>query len=183
MKVNLDLYDNSWYRPGGSAIQRLLWYIVNAFFFQTAIFPVNGFKIFLLRMFGAAIGKNVVIKPSVNIKYPWLLSIGDFSWIGEKVWIDNLGQVDIGANCCISQGAFILCGNHHYGKSTFDLIVKPVSIEEGSWIGAKCILAPGSIMKEGAMLSAGSFASGLLEAYTIYQGNPALPIKKRVISE
>lgn len=75
-----------------------------------------GFKIWMLRKFGAKIGKGVFIKPLVNIKYPWNLDIGDYTWIGENVWIDNLTQVKIGSNVCISQGAMLLCRNHNYKK-------------------------------------------------------------------
>ena len=82
-----------------------------------------GFRRFLLRLFGAKIGKKVIIRPSVKVTYPWKLSIGDYSWIGEDVWIDNLEQVIIGSNVCISQGAMLLCGNHNYKKVTFDLII------------------------------------------------------------
>ena len=108
-KVNLSLYDNSWFNTGGSTIKRLLWYFINVLFFMNPLNPSSGLKVRLLRTFGAKIGKGVVIKPSVNIKYPWNLSIGDYTWIGEKVWIDNLVQTTIGANVCISQGA-MLCG-------------------------------------------------------------------------
>jgi len=181
MSIRLDTYNNSWYNPGGSAFKRLLWYFVNAVFFQTAYFPFNGLKVTLLRLFGCYVGKGVVVKPSVNIKYPWLLTIGDYSWIGEKVWIDNLAQVDIGAHCCLSQGAFLLCGNHDYTKSTFDLMVKPIVLQNSVWVGAKSIVAPGTVMEEGAMLAAGSLGSGILQAFTIYQGNPALEVKKRVV--
>ncbi|MDZ7624210.1 MAG: hypothetical protein U5J96_07185 [Ignavibacteriaceae bacterium] len=88
----------------------------------------NSFKIFALRFFGAKVGKGVIIKPCVNIKYPWFLEIGDNVWIGEEVWIDNLGKVKIGNNVCLSQGALLLCGNHNYKKETFDLIVGDITL-------------------------------------------------------
>lgn len=99
------------------------------FFINCSWNPSSSLRIRLLRLFGARMGKGVVIKPSVNIKYPWNLSIGDYSWIGENVWIDNLTHVAIGSNVCISQGAMLLCGNHDYKRPTFDLMVKPIVIE------------------------------------------------------
>ena len=81
----------------------------------------------------------MVIKPSVNIKYPWRLTIGSFVWIGEGVWIDNLENVVIGDNVCISQGAMLLCGNHNYKKTTFDLIVGSITLEDGVWVGAQSV--------------------------------------------
>lgn len=144
-------------------------------------FPFSGFKRFILRMFGAKVGKGVVIKPCVNIKYPWKLTIGNNVWIGEQVWIDNLDQVTIGANSCLSQGAFLLCGNHDFKSSSFDLWVKPIILEEGVWIGAKSIVCPGVIVGSHAVLQVGSVATHNLEANGIYAGNPAVRVKDRVI--
>ena len=132
-------------------------------------------------MFGAKVGHGVVIKPSANIKYPWFLEIGDHCWIGEGVWIDNLAWVRLGSHVCISQGAMLLTGNHDYKKSTFDLITKEITIENGCWIGAKSIVCPGVTCKSHAVLSVGSVATQDLSAYTIYQGNPASEVRKRVI--
>ena len=134
-----------------------------------------------MRLFGAKIGKGVVIKPSVNIKYPWFLEIGDHAWIGEKVWIDNLVPVKIGPNVCISQGAMLLTGNHNYKKETFDLITGEIILEEGAWIGAKAVVTPGVTCKEHSVLAVSSVAVEDLEPYTVYQGNPAKPIRKRTI--
>lgn len=134
-------------------------------------------------MFGAKIGKGVVIKQRVNIKYPWMLEIGDYSWVGEAVWIDNLAQVKIGSHCCISQGALLLCGNHNYKKPTFDLIVGKITLENGVWIGAKAIITGSVHCHSHALLTAGSLASQNLEAYTIYQGVPCVAVRKRVIKE
>ena len=133
-------------------------------------------------MFGAKIGKGVVLKPNINIKYPWRLRIGNHSWIGEGVWVDNLEDVIIGANCCISQGALLLCGNHNYKKSTFDLMTGKIILEDGVWVGAKAIVCGGVVCMSHAVLSAGSVATSELEAYSVYQGNPAVKIKEREIT-
>ena len=103
MQVDLSSYNNSWYNPGGTFIKRFLWYYVNIIVFKNAYNPFSSFKVKLLRFFGAKIGRNVIIKPAVNIKYPWKLSIGNNVWIGEYVWIDNLAYVAIEDNVCISQ--------------------------------------------------------------------------------
>ncbi|MDO4181548.1 MAG: putative colanic acid biosynthesis acetyltransferase [Bacteroidales bacterium] len=180
-RVDLSQYDNSWFSIGAGRIKAIIWYYVNACFLNCAWNPSSGIKVRLLRMFGAQIGKGVVIKPSVNIKYPWNLSIGDYTWIGENVWIDNLVQVTIGSNACISQGAMLLCGNHNYKKATFDLIVKPITIEDGAWIGAQSTVCPGVTAHTHSVLSVGSVALKDLDAFSIYRGNPAEFIKKRVI--
>jgi putative colanic acid biosynthesis acetyltransferase WcaF len=155
--------------------------MVNAICFQTYFFPFYRPKVTLLRLFGAKIGKGVIIKPGVNIKYPWLLSIGHHSWIGEGVWIDNLDTVVIADNVCISQGALLICGNHDYKNTGFDLIVKPILLKDGVWIGARAVVCGGVVAESHAMLTVGSVATGSLLPYSIYKGNPAEKIKDRII--
>ena len=181
LKTDLNSFNNSWYNPG-SPVKRLFWFFINGLFFINPLFPFSGFKVFILRIFGAKIGSGVVIKPSVNIKYPWFLSIGDNVWVGERVWIDNLGKVDIGDNCCLSQGCMLLSGNHNYKRTTFDLLVNRIILEEGVWIGAKAVVTQGVTCKSHAILSVASVASSDLEAYSINKGNPAKKIRERVIS-
>lgn len=181
-KVDLSKFKNPEFHTG-SLLKRILWYYTNLCFFRSGVFPVYGLKRGLLRCFGAKVGKGVVIKPHVNIKYPWNLSIGAYSWIGEGVWIDNLAQVTIKENVCLSQNAFLLTGNHNYKKQAFNLMIKPIVLEEGVWIGAKAIVCPGVTAQSHAMLSVGSVATKDLEPFSIYTGNPAVIIKKRVMED
>lgn len=181
-KVNLNSFNNQWYIPGNK-IKILLWYITNCVFFNTSIPYPNFLKKKILKAFGAKIDENILIKPKVNIKYPWLLTVSNNVWIGENVWIDNLAQVTIGSNVCISQGAMLLCGNHNYKKTTFDLMIGEISLEEGVWIGAKAIVCPGVTCKSHSILTVGSVATKDIEEYSIYQGNPAIKVKKRDIVE
>lgn len=179
-KTDLASFNNSWYKPGASFLKRGLWYCFNNVFFCSR-FPFNQFKVFLLRLFGARVGKKVVIKPGVNIKAPWFLLIGDFVWVGENVWIDNLVKVSIASNVCISQGAMLLTGNHDYSKSSFDLITKEIVLEEGVWIGAKAVVCPGITCASHSVLTLGSIATTNLDSYGIYQGNPAVKVRERKI--
>ncbi|HEV7379092.1 MAG TPA: WcaF family extracellular polysaccharide biosynthesis acetyltransferase [Dyadobacter sp.] len=179
-QTSLSRYDNSWYEPGG-VVKRLIWYLVSIIFIDTYL-PVPMFlKRLLLKTFGAKIGQNVVLKPKVNIKYPWFLSVGDDTWIGEKVWIDNLTMVNIGSNVCLSQGCMLLTGNHDFTSARFDLIVKPITLGNGVWIGAKATVCPGVTAESHSVLTVNSVATKNMEAYGIYQGNPAELIKKRQI--
>ncbi|QXP64483.1 WcaF family extracellular polysaccharide biosynthesis acetyltransferase [Polaribacter sp. HaHaR_3_91] len=181
-KVKLSNYNNDWYKPG-SKIKILIWYYINIFFLINPLNPISSLKIFILRLFGAKIGNNVAIKQSVNVKYPWLLEVGDNVWVGENVWIDNLAKVKIEDNVCISQGAMLLCGNHDYKKSSFDLLLGEITLKKGSWVGAKSVVCPGVTLNSHAILAVGSIANKDLEAYSIYQGNPAIKIRKRNIVE
>ena len=183
MKGTTDLssFNNAWYNPGASALKRGLWYFTNLVFFQSGLFPINGLKTELLKIFGAKVGKGVVIKPRVNIKYPSNLKIGKHTWIGENVWIDNLAFITIGDHVCLSQGAMLLCGNHNYKMSSFKLIVVEIILENGVWIGAHAIVTPGVNCYSHAVLAVNSVATKDLEAYMIYQGNPAQKVKERHI--
>ena len=178
MATDLSRYDNSWYQPGG-AIKRTLWLLANALFFNNGLALFNGLKIRLLKAFGAKVGVGVVIKPSVSIKYPWFLSIGNHVWIGENVWIDNLTDVTIGSHVCLSQGVMLLTGNHNYTKPTFDLMVGKIFLEDGVWLGALSVVCPGVTCGSHSVLSVGSVATKDLEAYGIYQGNPAMKVRER----
>ncbi|MDA7803007.1 WcaF family extracellular polysaccharide biosynthesis acetyltransferase [Crocinitomix sp.] len=180
MPVDLAKFSNPDYNPG-NFIKRGLWYFFNLFFLVNKWNPFGGLRVLVLRMFGAKISKGVVIKPGVNVKYPWFLEIGNYCWIGEDVWIDNIGKVIIEDNVCISQGALLFCGNHDYKKSSFDLIVGEIHLEAGVWIGAKAIVSGGVTCYSHSILAAGSTTSSNLEAYSIYRGNPAEFIRKREI--
>ncbi|WP_341221446.1 WcaF family extracellular polysaccharide biosynthesis acetyltransferase [Polaribacter atrinae] len=180
MKANLLKYENSWYKPG-SKIKIIFWYIINTIFYKSSIPWPQVIKKNILKCFGGKIGENVLFKPNVNIKYPWFLEIGNNVWIGENVWIDNLTNVIISDNVCISQGAMLLCGNHDYKKSSFDLILGKIVLDEGSWVGAKAVVCPGVTLKSHAILAVGSIATKDLDPYSIYQGNPAIKIRKRNI--
>ena len=180
-QTDLSLYNNKPYHPGGNALKRVLWYYANVFFFKSSLFPFYRFKVGLLRLFGAQMGKKVRIKPCVNIKYPWHLNIGDNVWIGENVWIDCLVRVTIGSNVCISQGATLLTGSHDYKKKSFDLLTGSVTLEDGVWIGAGAIVNMGITVASHTVLTSGSVATKSLEAYSVYQGNPAIRIRVRNI--
>ncbi|PWK77672.1 putative colanic acid biosynthesis acetyltransferase WcaF [Mucilaginibacter oryzae] len=181
-QTDLSAYNNFPYHPGGSALKRMIWYYLNALFFKTSIIPSSRFKVALLRIFGARIGKNVTIKPCVNIKYPWNLTIGDETWIGENVWIDSLVAINIGAHVCLSQGAVLLTGSHDYKKSSFDLITKGIILENGVWVCAGAMVTPGVTAASHAVLTSGSVATKPLDAYGVYQGNPAVKTRERQIT-
>ena len=135
----------------------------------------------LLRLFGAKVGRGVVIKPLVRIKNPWRLIIGNYCWIGEEVWIDNIEQVVIGNNVCLSQGAILLTGNHDYTVSNFPPRYERIELEDGVWICAKAIVCPGVVCRSHSVLTVNSVATKELEAMKIYAGNPAVIVRDRII--
>lgn len=155
--------------------------LVRCLFFAPAWQLPSAFRVFCLRRFGAKIGRGVVIRSRVNIHFPWRLEIGDHVWLGEECWLLNLAPIVVESNVCISQRAFLCTGNHDYQSPAFDLITKPIQVEMGAWIGAATFIGPGVRVGSHAMLIAGSVATTDLQPSTIYRGNPATPVKKRVI--
>ncbi len=166
---------------GASKPTQIVWYFINIIFFKSSLPFPSSLKTYLLKLFGAKIGTSVRFKPCISIKFPWKLSIGNYCWIGENVWIDNLDEVIIEENVCISQGVFLLTGNHNYKKKTFDLITGKIILKSGVWVGAKATVCPNVTCFENSILSVGSIATKDLLANTIYAGNPAQEIRKRVI--
>ncbi|MCE0497064.1 MAG: putative colanic acid biosynthesis acetyltransferase [Methylacidiphilales bacterium] len=182
MKVDLSRYSAAKFDRGASGWREGLWLVANLLLFQACPMKLSGLKCFVLRRFGAKIGRNVSIKPGVKITFPWKLALGDDVWLGEECWLLNLEKITIENNVCISQRAFLCTGNHNYKSPQFDLITRPIHLEEGAWIGADAFVAPGVKVGSHAVLTAGSVATDDLPPFGIYQGNPAIFVKHRVIS-
>ena len=182
-KVNLASFTTGNFDKGAGGMKQALWFFVSAMFVRASWNPFMGIKIFLLRAFGAKIGRGLVIKNNVTVKFPWKLTLGDNCWLGEHCWIDNLDYVVIGNNVCISQGAMLLTGNHDYTVTSMPYRNAPISVEDGAWIGAQATVWPGVTVHTQAILTVGSVATKDLSENGIYQGNPAVCIRKRIIKE
>jgi putative colanic acid biosynthesis acetyltransferase WcaF len=154
-----------------SKFYQTLWYFINAIIFKTPFFPINKLKIILLRFFGAKISNGCVIKPNVNIKYPWELILGDSVWIGENVWIDNLDTVSIDSNSCVSQGVTFITGTHNFTSTSFETITKPIQIGSNVWIGAKSTIGPGVEICDSVIISMGANITTSIETAGIFQIN------------
>ncbi|MEA5619740.1 WcaF family extracellular polysaccharide biosynthesis acetyltransferase [Cronbergia sp. UHCC 0137] len=180
--MRLDNYSTGNYSPGASYSQQLLWYFIGSPLVESYWLPVSSLKVWILRIFGAKVGNGVRIKTGVKVKFPWRLSIGDFVWIGENTWIDNLAPVVLENHVCLSQGVYLCTGNHDWTHPDFKLTPTPIHIQEGSWIGAKSVIGPGVTIGKGAVLALSSVTGRSLEPMMIYAGNPAQSVKKRIMS-
>ncbi|HXD93017.1 MAG TPA: WcaF family extracellular polysaccharide biosynthesis acetyltransferase [Bacteroidia bacterium] len=183
MATDLSKFNIGDYHPRAGKVKILIWYFFNYYLFNSAFPWPYIVKKGLLKMFGASIGNGLVIKPKVRIKNPWRLTIGDNCWIAESVWIDNLEDVVIGSNVCISQGALLLTGNHDYTVSSFPYRLGKILIEDGVWIGAKSVVCPGVTCKSHAILTVNSVANAQLEENSVYAGNPAVFIRSRKFND
>jgi putative colanic acid biosynthesis acetyltransferase WcaF len=182
--VNVDLSKYSVVRFDREAgfLKELSWIFTSLLLFQLCPLNFSALKCLVLRLFGAKVGHGVVIKPQVKITFPWKLKLGNHVWLGEGCYLLNLAPIVIENNVCISQCAFLCTGNHDYKSPTFDLIVKPIQVEAGAWIGAGALVGPGVKIGSHAVLTAGSVATDALQPFGIHRGNPAILIKQRIIS-
>jgi putative colanic acid biosynthesis acetyltransferase WcaF len=178
--MRLDQFSSAKFDRGAPRKVEILWVAANALLLSSWL-PGSQWRVKLLRAFGAHVGQRVVVKPGVRVKFPWRLQIGHNSWIGEDVWIDNLANVQIGSNVCISQGVYFCTGSHDWSSKRFDLITKAIIVHDMAWIAARATLGPGAIVGEGAVLALGSSTSKSLGPWTINFGAPAQEIAKRKI--
>ncbi|MDD5652835.1 MAG: colanic acid biosynthesis acetyltransferase WcaF [Candidatus Omnitrophica bacterium] len=181
-KVELAKFSNKQYMQAG-LLRRISWFIVSMLIFRNPFLAYSYFfKAIILRLFGAQVGKGLVIKPSVNIRCPWFLEIGDNVWLGEGVLIENFSKVKLGNNVCLSQGAALIGAGHDYKKAAFDLLLYQIIIEDGVWIAARAIVCGNVKCASHAVLTVGSVATHNLEPYKVYQGNPAVVKRERAIT-
>lgn len=177
--VSLARFENDWYHPGRTRIIQIAWYFFGLPLLRSSWIPISVVKGLLLRVFGAQVGRGVIIKPGVRVKYPWRLSIGDHCWIGEDCWIDNLANVTLEDDVCLSQGVYLCTGNHDWNDPAFGLKIGTITIDSGSWIGAKSIILPGVSVKTGGVALAGSVVVRDIPEWQIHGGNPAVFKKVR----
>ena len=163
-------YSKGDYSPGRGRITIVAWVVLQALFFSSWL-PGSFHRRWLLRFFGATVGTGVVIKPRARVKFPWRLEVGDFSWIGEAVWIDNLAEVSIGRNCCISQNSYLCCGSHDWMAEDFRLVTKRITIEDGVWIGARAVLGPGIEIGQGSIVTLGSIVTKSVDDFTVFRSH------------
>lgn len=167
---------------GRSAVVVQLWWLVQGSLFAWSPQFMYGWRRFLLRLFGARVGQNVLIRPSVRTTYPWKVSIGDHSWIGDEVTLYSLGEITIGSNTVISQKSYLCTGSHDFNRVAFDIYARPICIEDEVWLATDVFVAPGVTVGRGAVVGARSTVLHDLPAGMVCYGNPAKPVKERVMN-
>ena len=166
---------------GKNAFIVQLWWLVQSFLFRTSPQFLYGWRKFLLRLFGAKIGKKVIIRSSVKITYPWKLTIGDYSWIGDDVDLYTLGEIDIGNNVVISQRSYLCTASHNYKKKNFPIYQKPIKICDEVWIATDVFIAPGITIGRGTVIGSRSSVYKDIPSNKVCLGHPAKIIRERKI--
>jgi len=165
---------------GKSGLYVQVWWFVQSSLFRLSPQFLYGWRRFLLRLFGAKIGKGVIIRPSVRVTYPWKLTIGDYSWVGDNVELYTLGEVEIGNNCVISQKSYLCAASHDYTQPDFPIWAKKISIEDECWLATDVFISPGITIHKGAVIGARSSVFSDMPEGMVCVGSPAKPIKQRL---
>ena len=166
---------------GRSSMVVQLWWFVDFFFFKLSPQIMYGWRRFLLRLFGAKIGKSVIIRPTATITYPWKVTIGDYSWIGDNVELYSLGEIEIGKNVVISQKSYLCAASHDYTKEGFPIFSQKITIEDECWLATDVYVAPGITIGRGTVVGARSSVFKDLPSGKVCVGSPAVVIKDRII--
>lgn len=154
------------------------WTIVSAIVMENSMQPSSRLRSLALRMFGANVGRDVIIRPRVRVRFPWNLSIGDDAWIGEGVWISNRASVEIGHDAVVSQETFITTGSHR-SRADMRAVASPVVVEPGAWITARCVVLGGRRIGRSALVKPGSLVDRDIEPNEVCGGNPLRHVGNR----
>jgi putative colanic acid biosynthesis acetyltransferase WcaF len=160
-----------------------LWWIIQAMLIHTSPQFMYGWRNLIYRLCGAKIGKKVLLRPSIKCVYPWKLSIGNYSWIGDDVSLYTLGEIEIGNNTVISQNCYLCTGSHDYTKPSFDIYAKKITIGDEVWLASDVLVGPGVNIGDGTVVGVRSTVLHDLPGGMICYGNPAKPIRPRVMKE
>ena len=163
----------------GNRLARLAWNVAAVLLFRTSPRPMHAWRAFLLRCFGAELGKGVHVYPRAKVWAPWNLHCADYAGIGDGAEIYNPAPMRFGEFCVISQDSFVCGATHDYNDPEFPLLAFEMSVGARAWICARACVAPGVQVGEGAVLGLASVATRDLEPWTVYGGAPAVALKAR----
>ena len=179
MSQNLSKFEMPKGFRGRNAVFVQAWWFVQSTFFSMSPQFCYRWRNFLLRLFGAKIGKGVIIRPTVKITYPWKVSIDDYSWVGDGANLYSLGRITIGKNSIKKKKSYLCTGSHDYLSDNFEIYSKDITIGDGCWLATDVFIAPGVTIGNDCLVGARSSVFSDLEGNHIYLGNPACKIKKR----
>jgi putative colanic acid biosynthesis acetyltransferase WcaF len=157
-----------------------LWWIVQSTLFRASPQVLYGWRRFLLRLFGSSVGKGVLIRPTVEITYPWKITIGDYSWIGDNVTLYSLGEIHVGANVVVSQDSYLCAATHDMQSPSFEIYDNPIIVEDEVWVASGVFISPGVHIGRGAVIGARSTVFHDLPPMMVSFGNPAKAVRPRL---
>lgn len=164
---------------GRSGVWVQLWWIAQATLFRGSPQFLYGWRRFLLRLFGAQVGRGAIIRPSVTITYPWKVNIGDHAWVGDGAILYSLGEITIGSHAVVSQGCHLCAGTHDPNDPTFPILGPSILVGEQCWLAADVFVGPGRSIGRGTLVGARSSVFHDLPAGVVAMGSPARVVGPR----
>ncbi|MGC2163502.1 MAG: putative colanic acid biosynthesis acetyltransferase [Silvibacterium sp.] len=165
--------------PLGDRVRRGMWNLCYRTLFRLSPRVLFGWRVAVLRLFGATMGPGCKIYPKAKIWAPWKLVCEDLVAFADDVEIYNPSPMFFGSHAIVSQGAYVCGATHLYNETSFRLVSFPMRFGAYSWICARAMVSPGVNVGEGAILGLGSVATKDLEPFGIYAGSPARLVKQR----
>ena len=181
--IDLQTYVPSDYNRGRSKSIVMLWWLVQGILFPLSPHHLNNLRCILLRLFGAKIGRGVVIRPTSRFTYPWKVAIGDYSWIGDDVVFYSIDRITVGSHCVISQKSYLCTASHDFKISSFSLIAAPIEIGNGTWIASDCFVAAGVNIGSNSVIGARSNVMKSIPHRQVAWGSPCVPRYPRQIED
>jgi putative colanic acid biosynthesis acetyltransferase WcaF len=166
---------------GRSAWFVQLWWLFDALVVRPSPQVLYFWRRFALRMFGARIGRNVLIRPGVRVTFPWKVEIGDHCWIGDNATLYSIAEITIGESSVVSQDAYLCTATHDHSDISFSLVASPIIIEPECWIAARAFVGPGVRIGRGAVVGACSVLLSDVPPATIVAGTPARTVGTRKV--
>ncbi|GAB4214464.1 MAG: hypothetical protein OHK0012_12550 [Synechococcales cyanobacterium] len=167
----------------GNRLRRVAWGVVCTLLFRPSPRPLRGWRTFLLRCFGAKIGRGSLVYSDLKVWAPWNLELGEYTWIGEGVTCYSMAPIRLGDRAVVSQGSHLCTGTHDYTDPNFQLMAFPITIGARAWLCADTFVAPGVTIGEGAVIGARSVVTKDMPAWMVCAGNPCRPLKPRQMKE
>lgn len=165
----------------GNRLARVLWGLVAGSLFRFSPKPLHGWRSFLLRCFGAQVGRNVHVYPEVKIWAPWNLQLADECGIANGVTLYSQDIISVGKRAVISQGSHLVTGTHDYTQRGYPLTTQPIHIGEYTWIAAEVFIHPGVTVPDGCVIGARSVVTKSMPPWMVCAGHPCQPLKPRVL--
>lgn len=167
----------------GEYARRFAWLLVQNTLFRFSPPRAFGWRRWLLGLFGAKLGRHTGVRRSVRVMHPWLLEVGDWSMLGERVDVYNLGPVRIGEHTVISQDAVLCAGTHDHTKPDLPLLRPPITIGAGAWVAAEAFIGPGVTIGDNSVISARAVVMRDVPEGVIAAGNPCAVVGERAVAE
>jgi putative colanic acid biosynthesis acetyltransferase WcaF len=156
-----------------------LWWLFDALFVRPTPQALYAWRRFAWRLFGAKVGRNVLIRPGARVTFPWKVEIGDYCWIGDNATLYSVAPITIGEHSVVSQEAYLCAGTHDHRDVSFPLVPSPITVEPECWIAARAFVGPGVTIGRGAVVGACSVLLSDAPPASIVVGNPARPVAAR----